>query len=212
MFYTIRQYSTTLLLIFLFGQAIFSTSVFATPKGEKKLVVLSMTYENFSVDEREMMREIFYKHLEADKNLTIIPEDQVPDSLRAVSAGEIDSTLIKRAAQIMEVDYVLVGELIKIGSLVDAAIQLYKITPKAQDEISDSKKVDKVNEELIPLLVKQIHQTIDLETEEPDTGEGRKLWPFVLGGAAVGGIVAAIIISNGDGQSAEALPRPPNVH
>jgi len=219
---------------------IVTTAVFPQEAAEPqptKLAVLRISYEAFSENEKQLVEQTFYEHLAQGGKIEVVSEQEAKDKLipLGINPAEInDEAGYIHAGQVLNVDYVLVGNMDKIGDFVEVTFRLFKMPRGTQKRYPGGKTLDMLVEEEIPNIVDLIYRdmgllqqttektTIKIPTPEEAAEEitqkkdKKSLWPWIaVGGAAVGGAAAVFFLSSGgndgNGTDIPALPRPPNV-
>ena len=204
-----------------------------------KLAVLRISYDAFSQDEQTTVNEAFYDYLSQNDQLEVMAESEASE--RLISVGIRPSEISSEqgyitAGQVLQVDYVLIGNMDKIGDFVEVTFRTFKMPAGSQRRYPGGKTLDMLVKEELPSIVKLIYQDIGLEPEaiqiplpieeekQPEPGPeikpgGKPPWVLIaLGGA--GGVIAAVLLAgggggaggdNGGGVVAGGLPRPPTV-
>jgi len=176
-----------ILLICFSAQTIFAVPLKQLPKGETKLAVLKMTFENFGDEDQESFRVAFYKELHKLEGVEVLPE---PSSSQAIDHLQTLKQL--------QADFGLVANMIKVGTFVKVNIQILNATTDSTEVIEAG--TGTIDWPGIPAIVAQIKERIPLKQQaeqqetEQDGDEGLPWWKIALSGVAVGGIVTAIII------------------
>lgn len=196
-----QNFLATLVLCFC-GQMVFTLFLNAAPNSKKKLAVLKIEYENFSMEERKKIEAAFLQALKQDKRLSVIAETG------ALSKLGMPGKMVKFDSlgfwQKAGIDYVLKGKIVKIGTFVDVSLQLLMVPAQEAEKIAGGKTLNIFIEQGVPQIVQKIHQTVGLEPE----GNRSKLWAWIAGGVVVsGGIMAALLLNQGEDK--QALPKPP---
>jgi hypothetical protein len=197
-----------------------------------KLAVLRIGFEDFADAEKILVNQAFYEHFNKDKRFSVITEEDVRSKLLPLGIEPFEITDITgyiHAGQILAVDYLLVGNMDKIGNFVEVAFRVFTMPKGTQKQYPGGKTFDILIRDEIPNIIDSIYN--DMRLEKPRTGEeGRitlpgatpedetkkkrnKSWMwFVIGGAA-SGVTAALLLSGGGNGATpnEALPRPPIV-
>ena len=207
-----------------------------TPK--QKLAVLRITYDSFSDQEKEMVNKTFYDSLARDDRIIVMTENEAREQLipLGIEPAEIANEQGYIAAgRILEVDYILVGTMDKIGDFVEVTFRTFKMPRGTQKRYPGGKTLDMLVKEEIPNIINLIYNDLDLPkrpvestaqipTESqpenkpeivPPVKRGRKPpWVLItLGGVAGGAATFFLLSSGGGGQNngPNALPRPPKV-
>lgn len=222
-----RFHFTAILLVALCAPAAFAAPIQDTLKT--KLAVLKIAFTELSLEEQDRLRTTLYDNLIKDKRIILMTETEVRQKL--VSAGidpaELDDdTDYMRAAQMLPVDYVLVGKFDKIGDFVLTNFRVFPSPKGTQGQYEAGKILDMLVQEEIPKISEMVQRDIAsvLAIPPPDTTsreekvivpskKGTKWRLVALGGVtAVGGIIAAVLSGgggDGKGTIVEGLPRPP---
>jgi hypothetical protein len=209
-------------------------------KPEKKLAVLKVTYTDFTQQEREMVNQTFYKDIAKGDRMSVITEQEARQALipLGIDPAEItDEAGYIRAGQVLNVDYVLVGAMDKIGNFVDVTFRLFTMPRGTQKRYPGGKTLDILVKEEIPNIINLIYRDLGVQ-EEQDMGEmevplpedateteeikplqeKKKGPPWLLigmGGAAIAVSAAFLLPSGGSaekgGETVQSLPRPPTV-
>lgn len=203
-----------ILLLYLCAHNAFALSFQTSQAGKKKLAVLKITFEDFSEQDKDTVNTTFYQYLSRDKRLTVMTETQVRNNLipLGIDPSEIDDEAgYIRAGQVLNVDYVLVGNMDKIGNFVEVTFRVFTMPRGMQKKYPGGKTLDLLIKEEIPNIIKLIHQDlVPGETKEP----GKKsAWRWIAIGGAAGGVASAIFFLSGrkEKNEIEPLPRPPTV-
>lgn len=213
-------------LIYLCALAAFAAPVQDTPKT--KLAVLKIAFTELSLEEQNRLRTTLYDNLIKDKRIILMTETEVRQKLvsAAIDPAELDDdTDYMRAAQVLPVDYVLVGKIDKIGDFVLTNFRVFPSPKGTQGQYEAGKIWDMLVQEEIPKIGEMIRRDIApaMAIVEPDTTrreekviiapKKKHKWRLIaLGGAAVGGITAAVLLGGGDNREPPppaGLPRPP---
>ncbi len=102
----------------------------APAKKKLKLAVLRIAYESFSEQERQLVNQRFYSNLKKDQRVQVMTEAEVRERLvpLGIDPGEITNeqgyTMVGR---LLEVNYVLVGTMDKIGDFVEVTFRTFKM-------------------------------------------------------------------------------------
>jgi len=216
-----------MLLVSMCAPAAFAAPVQDTQKT--KLAVLKIAFTELSLAEQNRLRTTLYDNLIKDKRIILMTETEVRQKLVAsgIDPAEMDDdTDYMRAAQVLPVDYVLIGKIDKIGDFVLTNFRVFPSPKGTQGQYEAGKIFDMLVQEEIPKISEMIQRDIasTLATPPPDTTsreekiivppkkKSKSRW-LVLGGAtAVGGVVAAVLLGGGGGGKppiVEGLPRPP---
>jgi TolB-like protein len=227
-----------------FTQASFAMPSQIQKEQKKKLAVLKVTYVDFTKDEQEMVNTAFYEHLARDERIAVITETQSRAELLplGIEPTEInDEAGYIHAGQVLRVDYILVGNMEKVGDFVEVTFRVFTM-PRGipQKDYPGGKTLDLFVKQEIPKIVEDIQRDLELSQitqlpTGPDTvqvafpkppaqkeivegkkSSKRKKWPLIaIGGAVVtGGTVVAVLLSSGGdegGTAPRGLPRPPVV-
>jgi hypothetical protein len=219
----LRSYFAAIGLVYLCSPATFAAPMQDT--RQTKLAVLKLTFTELSLQEQDRLRTTLYDNLSKDKRILLMTETEVRQKLvaSAIDPAEMnDDTDYMRAAQVLPVDYVLVGKFDKIGDFVLTNFRVFPSPKGTQGQYEAGKILDMLVQEEIPKIGEMIRRDIASTVVTPDTTssektepEPRKKWPtwrlFALGGAAVGGVTAIVLLggSGGGKPPDEGLPRPP---
>jgi hypothetical protein len=192
---------------------------------QTKLAVLKLTFTELSLEEQDRLRTTLYDNLRKDERIILMTENEVRQKLvsSAIDPAEMDDdTDYMRAAQVLPVDYVMVGKFEKIGDFVLTNFRVFPSPKGTQGQYEAGKILDMLVQEEIPKIGEMIRRDIaPAVVTLPDTmpplepPKKKSKWRLVAlgGGTAIGGVVAAVLLSgrgdNGKGSSVEGLPRPP---
>ena len=102
-----------------------------------KLAVLKITYDAFSDEEKERVNQSFYKYLAQDERMTVITEAETRKKFipLGIDPSEITSEAgYITAGQVLQVDYVLIGNMDKIGDFVEVTFRTFKM-PRGTQKI-----------------------------------------------------------------------------
>lgn len=205
----------------------------AKPKPTK-LAVLRISYEAFTESQKQLVQQTFYEHLAQGGKVEVVSEQEAKDKLipLGINPAEInDEAGYIHAGQVLNVDYVLVGNMDKIGDFVEVTFRMFKMPRGTQKRYPGGKTLDMLVEEEIPNIIDLIYRdmgltqqttettTIKIPAEEEASKEitrkedKKSFWPWIaVGGAAVGGAAAFFLLKESEGSVAPpALPPPPNV-
>jgi len=214
-------------LVYLCAPAAFAAPMQDTLKT--KLAVLKIAFTELSLEEQGRLRTTLYDNLIKDKRIILMTEAETRKELVAsgIDPAEMnDDTDYMRAAQVLPVDYVLVGKFDKIGDFVLTNFRVFPSPKGTQGQYEAGKILDMLVQEEIPKISEMIQRDIASASAapRPDTTSSKELRPpviverkkrsksrwFVLGGAAVGGVTAAVLLSSREKETPpEGLPRPP---
>jgi len=220
-----RFHFTAILLSCLCAPAAFAVPQ-DTPKT--KLAVLKLAFTELSLEEQNRLRTTLYDNLSKDKRIILMTETEVRQKLvsSGIDPAEMDDdTDYMRAAQVLPVDYVLIGKIDKIGDFVLTNFRVFPSPKGTQGQYDAGKIWDMLVQEEIPKISQMIQRDIvpPVAVVQPDTArpeeqvivspKKKSKWRlFALGGAAVGGVTAAVLLGGGgkgEPPPPEGLPRPP---
>ena len=217
-----------MLLVSMCAPAAFAAPVQDTQKT--KLAVLKIAFTELSLAEQNRLRTTLYDNLIKDKRIILMTETEVRQKLvsSGIDPAEMDDdTDYMRAAQVLPVDYVLIGKIDKIGDFVLTNFRVFPSPKGTQGQYEAGKIWDMLVQEEIPKISQMIQRdiasalvaprpdTTSREERQPPAKKGSKARWFVLGGAtAVGGVVAAVLLGGGGRDKGtindgDGLPRPP---
>ncbi len=207
---------------------------------KKKLAVLKITYTEFTPAEQGRVNAAFYESLARNGPLEIITEARARELLlpSGLAPEELQSEADYLAAgRSLQVDYVLVGAMEKVGDFVEVTFRAFTLPRGAQKEYPGGKTMDLFVQQEIPKMVALIQNDLappllPAETTaartKPDTlrapitkssqrqpaippekksAKRRKLPWLALGGVAVGGGIAAAVLLGSGGEEEKPAPR-----
>jgi len=220
-----------ILLVSLCIRTAFAAPLQDAQEQKTKLAVLKIAFTELSLEEQDRLRTTLYDNLIKDKRIILMTETEVRQKLvsSGIDPAEMDDdTDYMRAAQVLPVDYVLIGKFDKIGDFVLTNFRVFPSPKGTQGQYEAGKIWDMLVQEEIPKIGEMIRRDIApaVAVMQPDTArivkprppviderkKGSKTLWFVFGGAAVGGVTAVVLLSSGgDGKPpvVEGLPRPP---
>jgi len=215
---------------------LFAETAQASQEPKRKLAVLKISYDDFTPEERSLVSKAFYDNLARDERILVIPEAAAAATLQqsGTNPSQLDEVGYINAGKILKADYVLVGKMEKVGDFVEVSFRLFTVSQKFQKEYPGGKTMKMFVEQEIPKIVQEIQRDIEpppsfvRQPSPPDTVRvnlskpieekkpvKRSKWKWIaLGGAATGGVVAAVLLSTGNDegqQPLKGLPRPPAV-
>jgi len=216
-----------ILLVSLCIRTAFAAPLQDAQEQKTKLAVLKIAFTELSLEEQNRLRTTLYDNLIKDKRIILMTETEVRQKLvsSGIDPAEMDNdTDYMRAAQVLPVDYVLIGKIDKIGNLVLTNFRVFPSPKGTQGQYEAGKIWDMLVQEEIPKIGEMIRRDIApaIAVVQPDTTrrEEKVILPpkkkskwrlFALGGAAVGGVAAAVLLGGGGDppKPIEGLPRPP---
>ena len=224
-----------ILLACLWAQTAFGAPLRMPQEGKKKLAVLKIAYIDFTKEEQELVNTAFYEHLTGGQRIAVVKEAQARAELLPLGidpAEIVDDAGYIRAGQVLRVDYVLVGNMEKVGDFVEVTFRVFTMPRGTEKEYPGGKTLDLFVKQEIPKIVEHIQHDIGPPSTQPDTirvalpkppaqevlvdekkTSKRPIWPWIaIGGAAAGGTIAAVLLSSGGGEdktTPQGLPRPP---
>ncbi len=215
-----RWFILFVLCFFSVGSAAYATSVQDDSTEQVTLAVVRVHFRDFSKEEEALVRRALYDRLN-DSRLILLKENEVRAALTAEGMRILDLSnehAYLEAGRRIGFDFLLVGELDKIGDFVEVDFRLYSVSKQSELVYPEGKTFELLVNEEIPSIIESIHRDMGLEPL-PDgqlaVGKGRagKTWLWVAAGGAATGVVFAILR---DGSSDEldgdaGLPRPPVV-
>ncbi len=150
-----------ILLICFSAQTSFAVPLKQLPKGETKLAVLKMSFENFSDDDQESFKVAFYKELHKLEGIDVLPEPSV--------SQETDNL---EALRQLQADFGLIANMVKVGTFVKVSIQILNAATDSVAVIEAG--TGTADWPGVPAIVAQIKGRIPLkqETASKKTGKG----------------------------------------
>jgi hypothetical protein len=216
---------------FMMLACLLAPAAFAAPMQDTqqtKLAVLKIAFTELSLEEQNRLRTTLYDNLIKDKRIILMTETEVRQKLVAsgIDPAEMNNdTDYMRAAQVLPVDYVLIGKFDKIGDFVLTNFRVFPSPKGTQGQYEAGKIWDMLVQEEIPKIGEMIRRDIApaVAVTQPDSTrreeqvvvspKKKSKWRlFALGGAAVGGVAAAVLLGGGGKDEpliVEGLPRPP---
>ena len=207
------------------------------PQVQKlKLVVLRITYDAFTEEEKETVNQKFYQDLAKHERVMVITETEAREKLipLGIDPSEITSEAgYITTGQVLNVNYVLVGNMDKVGDFVEVTFRVFTMPKGSQKRYPGGKTLDLLVKEEIPNIINLIYRDIGLEEKPEETKvqppvpkkdpaepspqmKPRKglPWKLIAIGGAAGGLLTAYLVSSSGGggpTTTQALPRPPVV-
>lgn len=197
---------------------------------KKKLAVLRIEYDAFSPEDKELVDKALNEQLSQEGRITVISEAEVRQKLitLGIKPSEIDSQEgYIQTGQILQVDYVLVGSLDKIGDFVEVTFRVFTMPRGSQKQYPGGKTLEILVREEIPKMVKNMYNDMDLTITgseqkvrlpvartEPGPSKKKPPWKLIALGGVASSLVTAFIIVSGEGSAGagdEGLPIPPVV-
>ena len=211
---------------------IYSNALSAVQMGKQteklRLAILRIGYEDFTEAERKKVNQALFQHLEKDGRTEIVSEEEARSQLIpfGIEPNEIsDVTGYVHAGQLLHADYVLVGNMDKIGDFVEVTFRIITMPKGMQLSYPTGKTFDILVNEEIPKIVDMIYNDINFQKQSENDridnessaqrtkSKHSKLW-LTVGGTVAGIIITGILLSPDDGNDQSnrtALPRPPSV-
>ena len=189
-----------------------------------KLAVLRLNFSKLSETQQQKVRNVLYDSLRHDQRMEVLEEREVRKRLTDVGMqpDELnDDADYLNAARILNVDYILVGDMKMIGSIVKTLFRVLPAPKGTEGRYNSSKFLNQFMEKeiskitaLIPLPPVSKPEKFFKVVVQPKPAEksGKKRW-FIIGGAvAVAGVTAALLSGSSDGDIIlpVGLPRPPD--
>ncbi|MFQ5639745.1 MAG: hypothetical protein ACE5IR_17305 [bacterium] len=227
-----------LVVILLLNIGLLHTAFGQAPPQERKLklAVLRITYDAFSEEEKETVNRIFYENLAKDERIAVMTEAVAREKLIPLGIEPTEITSLTgyiHAGQLLTVDFVLVGNMDKIGNFVEVSFRVFTMPRGTQKKYPGGKTLDLLIKEEIPNIINMIYQDMGLQAQPVSEkverlSPGKKAevvpeikfrkkppWIWIALGSVAGGVAAAVLLSSGGGSPGEGtdqvLPRPPIV-
>ena len=166
---TIRKSHIVIFIVLLILITNSITTAQAAAQGEMmRLAILRIGLEDFSEEEREKVNQAFYKHLEKDERISILSEAQARSSLipLGIEPYEISDVIgYVHAGQILNVDFVIVGNMDKIGDFVEVTFRVFSMPKGLQKRYPGGKTFYILINEEIPKIVNMIYDYMNLQKQ-----------------------------------------------
>ena len=168
----------------------------APPGSQQKttVAILNMTYKNFPPDLAGECRQAFKAAFQSDERLGVVASDEVQS---------LTNTEILEMARALNADYLLTGELTKIGTLIVMKLTFVDVAAGTEEEISVNSREGELLSVTIPDIMRNRISTMEIR----ELARKKNLWMWAVGGGlAIGAGVTAVVLIKGGGE--KDLPDP----